>query len=149
MGVNAIKLRKGDELTGMDIITPDNKEDLLVVTAKGLGKRTALSEYATRTRYGMGISTLANALDVTGPIVAIRTVTGDEDITLISSDGKMIRTEVKHIPRLSRVTRGARIMNLRDGDTVASIALIDSEAEIEIEAEAETDVEAVETTPAE
>ena len=125
MGVNAIKLRKGDELTGMAVVDPNDQGDLLVVTAKGMGKRTPLIEYATRSRYGVGISTLSKSLQLTGPIVDVRAVTGQEDITIVSSDGKMIRTQVKHIPQLSRVTRGARVMNLRDDDTVASIALLE------------------------
>jgi DNA gyrase subunit A len=90
-----------------------------------MGKRTPLQEYATRSRYGSGVRTIAKAYKLTGPIVAVRTVKGNEDITIVSMEGKMIRTQVKHIPRLSRVTRGARIMNLRDGDTVASLALLD------------------------
>jgi DNA gyrase subunit A len=112
----------------MAVVTDKNEGDLLVVTAKGIGKRTPLAEYATRSRYGSGVRTIAKAFKLTGPVVAVRTVKGDEDITIVSSDGKMIRTQVKHIPRLSRVTRGARIMNLREGDTVASIALLEDEA---------------------
>jgi DNA gyrase subunit A len=129
MGVNAIKLRKGDEVAGMAVTTEESKGDLLVITAKGMGKRTPLSEYAARSRYGSGIRTLSKSMGVTGAIVGVRTVKGDEDITIVSSEGKMIRTQVKHIPRLSRVTRGARIMNLREGDTVASIALLNGQTE--------------------
>lgn len=129
MGVNAIKLRKGDEVAGMAVTTEENEGDLLVITAKGMGKRTPLSEYAARSRYGSGIRTLSKSMGVTGPIVGVRTVKGDEDITIVSSEGKMIRTQVKHIPCLSRVTRGARIMNLREGDTVASIALLNGETQ--------------------
>lgn len=129
MGVNAIKLRKGDEVAGMAVTTEENEGDLLVITAKGMGKRTPLSEYAARSRYGAGIRTLSKSMGVTGPIVGVRTVKGDEDITIVSSEGKMIRTQVKHIPCLSRVTRGARIMNLREGDTVASIALLNGETQ--------------------
>lgn len=129
MGVNAIKLRKGDEVAGMAVTTEESEGDLLVITAKGMGKRTPLSEYAARSRYGSGIRTLSKSMGVTGAIVGVRTVKGDEDITIVSSEGKMIRTQVKHIPCLSRVTRGARIMNLREGDTVASIALLNGETE--------------------
>ncbi len=129
MGVNAIKLRKGDDVAGMAVTTEENEGDLLVITAKGMGKRTPLSEYASRSRYGSGIRTLSKSIRVTGPIVGVRTVKGDEDITIVSSEGKMIRTQVKHIPCLSRVTRGARIMNLREGDTVASIALLNGETQ--------------------
>jgi DNA gyrase subunit A len=127
MGVNAIKLRQGDELAGMTVATEKDPGDLLVITSKGIGKRTPLEEYASRSRYGAGIRTLSKSLSYTGTVVAVRSVIGDEDITLISGDGMMIRTQVKHIPRLSRVTRGARVMNLRDGDTVASIALLEGD----------------------
>jgi DNA gyrase subunit A len=131
MGVNAIKLGRGDELAGMAVVAAQDEGDLLVVTAKGIGKRTPLSEYAARSRYGSGVRTIAKAYSLTGPIVAVRAVKGDEDITIVSTEGKMIRTQVKHIPRLSRVTRGARIMNLRDGDTVASLALLEDEPNLE------------------
>jgi len=129
MGVNAVKLDKGDQVAGMATVTTEDEGDLLVITAKGLGKRTPLSEYTARSRYGAGVRTLTKSINLTGPIVAVRAVKGDEDITLISSEGKMIRTQVKHIPRQSRATRGARIMNLREGDTVASVALLEGKAQ--------------------
>ena len=76
MGVNAIKLRKGDEVTGMVTVPPENDGDLLVITSKGMGKRTPLSEYAARSRYGSGIRTLTKDIKYTGHVVAARRLAG-------------------------------------------------------------------------
>jgi len=121
-GVNAIKLGPGDELAGMDVVIPD--WELLVITAEGMGKRTLLSEYNRQGRYGGGVRTLSRAFDVTGPIIDMHVIKGDEDISLISSDGKMIRTKISQIPRMGRATQGARVMNLYEGATVASVAIL-------------------------
>lgn len=134
-GVMAMRLSEDDELAGMDVVQPE--ADLLVVTAKGLGKRTPLAEYTCQIRYGSGVRTLSKAFEITGPIVDMQIVRGDEDITLISSDGKMIRTKVSEIPQMGRMTRGAIIMRLAEGDTVASVAIL-SAAGAEEEAMANT-----------
>lgn len=128
-GVMAMRLSEDDELAGMDLVQPE--ADLLVVTAKGLGKRTPLSEYTCQIRYGSGVRTLSKTFDLTGPIVDMQVVKGDEDITLISSDGKMIRTKVSEIPQMGRMTRGAIIMRLAEGDTVASVAILSAAGEEE------------------
>ena len=124
-GVNAIKLSQGDRLAGMDVVIPD--WELLVITAKGMGKRTPLSEYNQQGRYGYGVRTLSKVFDVTGDIIDMHVIKGDEDISLISSDGKMIRTKISQIPRMGRATQGARVMNLYKGATVASVAVLSGE----------------------
>ncbi len=131
VGVNAMRLVGDDVLAGGDVVVPAGQ--VLVVTANGLGKRTPVEQYHRQSRYGLGVRTLDRAMDITGPIIDMHIVMGDEDISLISSDGKMIRTNVSQIPVLSRATRGARVMRLYKGDTVASVALLTAETELEEE----------------
>ena len=122
-GVMAIKLAEGDEVASMDVVDPEG--DLLVVTARGYAKRTHLSEYSTQGRYGGGVVTLSKkSLDLTGPIVNAQVVSEDNDITLISAEGMVLRTRVKQIPKMGRSTRGATVMRMRKGDTVVSLALM-------------------------
>jgi len=121
-GVNAMKLIKGDELAGVDVVKPDGQ--LLIVTANGLGKRTPLTRYNRQSRYGSGVRTLDRAFDITGPIIDMHVVMGNEDISLMSSDGKMIRTKINQIPVMGRTARGAIVMRLYEGDTVASVAIL-------------------------
>jgi DNA gyrase subunit A len=122
-GVKAIRLAKGDHVAAMDVVEPDG--DLLVVTAKGYAKRTRLGEYSTQGRYGGGVLTLSKqGLSVTGTIVDARVVSEDNDITLISGEGMVLRTRVKQIPIMGRATRGATVMRMREGDAVVSLALL-------------------------
>ncbi len=122
-GVMAIKLGDGDQVASMDVVNPE--DDLLVVTAKGYAKRTALSEYSTQGRYGGGVITLSRqGLPATGAVVDARVVGEDNDITLISAEGMVLRTRVMQIPKMGRATRGATVMRMKKGDTVVSLALL-------------------------
>ncbi len=121
-GVNAMRLKSGDEVRGMDVVDPE--ATLLVVTAKGYAKRTYLSEYNLQKRHGGGVRTLAKNLSKTGPIVSARVVTDEGDITLISQEGIMLRTALKSIPQQGRATSGVRVMSLKGSDTVASVAVL-------------------------
>ena len=121
-GVSAMRFKGSDEVCGMDVVNPE--EDLLVVTEKGFAKRTPLTEYNVQRRNGSGVRTLSKDLRITGQIVAARVVSGKGDITLISRDGKMIRTPLKHISRFGRATRGVTVMNLKPNDVVASVAVL-------------------------
>jgi DNA gyrase subunit A len=122
-GVMAIKLADNDQVAAMDVVDPDG--DLLVVTAKGYAKRTPLSEYSTQGRYGGGVITLnKKGMSVTGHIVDARVVSEDNDITLISADGMVLRARVKQIPQMGRSTRGATVMRMKKGDTLVSLALL-------------------------
>jgi DNA gyrase subunit A len=121
-GVMAIKLRSGDQVAAMDVVDPDG--DLLVVTARGFAKRTPLSEYSTQGRHGGGVVTLnKKGLSITGLIADARVVNQDDEITLISAEGMVLRTRIKQIPQMGRATRGATVMRMKKGDTVASLAL--------------------------
>jgi len=121
-GVGAMRLKGNDEVRGMDIVVPD--ATLLVVTAKGFAKRTALDEYTLQKRNGGGIRTLTKNITQTGPIVAAGVVPDKGDLTLISRDGIMLRTAIKDISQLGRATKGVKVMNLKGSDVVASVAVL-------------------------
>jgi DNA gyrase subunit A len=121
-GVNAMRLDDWDFIAGADVVTPD--DDLLVITEKGYGKRTALDEYRQQNRYGQGVRAMILDPNRTGKIVGARVVTSGDEVTCISSNGIILRTSSDFISRQGRATQGVRIMDLREGDTVASIAVV-------------------------
>jgi len=121
-GVGAMRLRGNDEIRGMDIVDPNAY--LLVVTENGYAKRTRLEEYTTQRRNGSGLRTLSRTIDRTGHIVAGRVVNTEGDLTLISREGMMLRTPIKEISQQGRATQGVRVMNMKPGDVVASVAVL-------------------------
>ncbi|MEW6567211.1 MAG: DNA gyrase subunit A [Chloroflexota bacterium] len=122
-GVRAIGLRTGDRVTSMDVVDPQG--DLLVVTEKGFGKRTPLEEYPAKGRGTGGVVTLSREkLEVTGPIASAGVVHDDDDLTIISGAGIVLRTKVSQIKRAGRATMGVKAIDLREGDYVASVARI-------------------------
>ena len=122
-GVSAIKLRKGDHLASMEVVEPGG--DLLIVTARGYGKRTPLSEYPTKSRATGGVATInREAILKIGKITAARVVQEADDLTIISTNGIVLRTNVADISRQGRATRGVVLMHLQEGDSIASLARI-------------------------
>lgn len=122
-GVRGIKLHAGDYVTSMDVVDPDG--DLLVVTQNGYGKRTPLREYPAKGRATGGVVTLSRSKrDFTGPIAAARVVSEEDDLTIISSGGIVIRTIMKQVKQAGRATMGVRVINLKEGEIVASVARI-------------------------
>ncbi len=120
-GVRAMRLKKdGDYIAGMEVAEPGGA--LLTVTERGYGKRTLLEEYSVKGRGGGGMRTMAGDLSQTGLLVAARVVLPTDQITLISANGVALRQKVSDIPQTGRATRGSRLMSLREGDTVASVA---------------------------
>ena len=120
-GVMAMRLDKGDEITAVDVVVPD--QDLLLITGSGFGKRTALSEFRCQSRYGKGVRAMILS-PLTGRIIGARVVSRDDEVTCISSNGIILRTPVKSISRQGRYSSGVRIMDLRDGDQVASVTVL-------------------------
>ena len=120
-GVMAMRLDKGDGITAVDVVVPD--QDLLLITGSGFGKRTALSEFRCQSRYGKGVRAMILS-PLTGRIIGARVVSRDDEVTCISSNGIILRTPVKSISRQGRYSRGVRIMDLRDGDQVASVTVL-------------------------
>jgi DNA gyrase subunit A len=122
-GMRAIHLRPGDQVASMDVVEP--KGDLLVVTAKGYGKRTPLKEYTPKGRATSGVLTLSKEkMDVTGRIAAARLAYAEDDLTIISSGGIMLRTKVGQVKQAGRATMGVRVVDLKEGEVVASVAII-------------------------
>ncbi|WP_341301095.1 DNA gyrase subunit A [Lysinibacillus sp. FSL H8-0500] len=123
-GVRGIKLRDGDEVVGMEIVEPG--QEILVVTAKGYGKRTAEEEYRLQSRGGVGLKTI-HITDKNGPMVAVKTVDGSEDLMLITINGMLIRMDVNDISLIGRSTQGVRLIRLGDDELVATVAKIEKE----------------------
>ncbi len=132
-GVNAIKLADDDYVVSMDAIRDDDTH-ILVITQNGFGKRTAVSEYPVQRRYGGGVRTLAQN-EKTGPLVAMRSISGEDDIMLISAHGTVIRSSLEQIRETGRNAQGVTVMNVSDGDAIVGVAIIREETQEEIEAE--------------
>ena len=125
-GVRGIKLAKSDTLTSMEVVEPGGS--LLVVTANGYGKRSKLGLYPTRHRSTKGISTTSKkARETIGVIASARVVQDSDDITIMSANGHILRAKVKKLRLAGRATKGVKLMNIKDGDRVASIARISKE----------------------
>jgi len=125
-GVRGIKLREGDEVVGMEIVEPG--QEILVVTAKGYGKRTTEEEYRLQSRGGVGLKTI-QITDKNGPMVAVKTVDGSEDLMLITINGMLIRMDVNDISLIGRSTQGVRLIRLGDDELVATVAKVEKEEE--------------------
>ncbi len=129
-GVIGIRLKGHDQVTSMEIVEPGG--DLLVVTTQGYGKRTPLNQYPTRSRAGLGITTInKKAIKSVGKIAAARVVQEADDLTIISINAVVLRTKVKQIKQAGRSTRGVRLIGLQEGDSVASLARI-AEADLRL-----------------
>lgn len=122
-GVRGITVEDDDEVIGMICIEPDSGQDVLVLSEKGIGKRTDLDEYRITNRGGKGVKTI-NITEKTGDLIAIQAVTDDNDLMIINRSGLTIRTSVSQISVSGRVTQGVRIINLRDGDAIASVMAV-------------------------
>jgi DNA gyrase subunit A len=122
-GVTGIRMAGKDCVTGMDVLEEGGQ--LLVITEKGFGKRTPLDQYMPKSRGSKGVSTIdKHNLDKIGPIAAARIVQPDDEISLISSNGVLIRMNVADISLMGRATRGVHVMDMVEGHTVASMARI-------------------------
>ena len=152
-GVRGIDLENDDEVIGMICIEPDQKKDVLVLSENGYGKRTDLDEYRVTNRGGKGVKTI-NITEKTGDLVSIQAVEDDNDLMIINKSGITIRTKVEQIRVAGRATQGVRIINLRDGDSIASVMAVpkseeeESQEGVVVDAENTTEAAAVEQTEA-
>ena len=124
-GVRGLRLRPGDKVVGMDVVSSNDKnQQLLVMSEKGYGKMTKVSNFPLHKRGGVGIKA-AVVTAKTGNIMTVRSLADDiSEILAISAGGQTIRIALSDIPTLGRTTQGVRIMRLDDGDSVASVGLI-------------------------
>jgi len=125
-GVTAIKLKKDDSVTSMDVVEKDGA--LLVVTSNGYGKQTPLKEYSAKGRATNGIATIDHkSIDEIGKIVSARVVQKADDLTIITSNGVIIRIKNRDVKQAGRATKGVHLIKPQEGDSVASVARMAAE----------------------
>ena len=133
-GVRGVRLRPNDRVVGMDIVSMD-EQNLLVISENGYGKITKVANFPSHNRGGVGIKA-AVVTAKTGPIIAVRTlVEGTDEILLISTKGQAIRVALKDIPQLGRTTQGVRVMRMSEADKVSSLGFVPTQEVVELEAE--------------
>ena len=124
MGVRGINLADQDEVIGMQLVTQG--EHLLIVSEKGMGKRTVMDEFTIQNRGGKGVKCY-KITEKTGNVVGIKAVDEDDEIMIINTEGIIIRMFCSGISVLGRITSGVKLINLKENDTVASIAKVRDE----------------------
>lgn len=122
-GVRGIRLNDGDQVVGMSVLGPD--DNVLVVTEKGYGKQTPASEYGIKNRGGKGVKTI-NVTEKNGILVGLTTVSGEEDIMLMTNQGIAIRFHAKNISQTGRATQGVRLIRLAEDSHVSAIAKVEA-----------------------
>ncbi|RPJ34920.1 MAG: DNA gyrase subunit A [Verrucomicrobiaceae bacterium] len=127
-GVTGIRLKKGDEVVGMAIVTAGST--LLVAAENGLGKRTAFTSYPARRRGGMGVKTM-NVTDKTGPVVGAVTVTEEDELMLMTSTGQSIRIRAAEIRETGRVAQGVKLLTLKEGEKLQDVSIVIPDGEDE------------------
>ncbi|HBI7164877.1 TPA: DNA gyrase subunit A [Listeria monocytogenes] len=144
-GVRGIRLREDDEVIGMEVLEDDEK--VLVVTEKGYGKQTPASQYPLRNRGGMGVKTVT-ITEKNGNLVAMKTVTGEEDLMLMTVSGVLIRFEIDTVSQTGRSAMGVKLIRLDEDEKVATVAKVPKE-EDEVELEEEIDETLITQVPGE
>ena len=137
-GVRGVNLREGDTVVGASVIT--DQDEVLIITEKGYGKRTVATEYPTKGRGGKGMKT-ANVTDKNGPLSGLLTVTGDEDLMIITDKGVMIRTNVANISQTGRSTMGVKVMRLDQDAKIVTFTTVAAAEKEEVGAENEIESE--------
>lgn len=132
-GVRGINLGSEDnEVIGMIVIRDKENETVLVVSEKGYGKRSSIEDYRITNRGGKGVTTL-NVTEKTGKLIAIQSVTDNDDLMIINKSGVAIRTGVKEMRVMGRATQGVRLINLKKNDEIAAVAKVAMEEEVEMD----------------
>ena len=129
-GVRGIRLEAPDQVVGISLVGERNQ--VLIVTENGYGKRTHIDEYRQQNRGGKGVKTL-NITAKNGALVTLKSVSGDEDLIILSNKGMMIRVPVEQIALSSRATQGVRLMRLNEGHQVVTVAVVPKEESVELE----------------
>lgn len=131
MGVKGITLRKGDRVIGMEVTSSESNGTLLVISDRGFGKRTEISEYKTQMRGGLGIITY-KPTKATGLLTGMMIVDDEDDIMLITSEGTIIRIHVSEISILGRATKGVRLMRTNDNNLIVGCAKTERDDQEEV-----------------
>lgn len=139
-GVKGITLEKGDQVIGM-IIVKENQE-ILVVSENGYGKRSSIDDYRITNRGGKGVKTI-NVTEKTGKLIDISAVTDNDHLMIINKSGITIRLAVEDLRVMGRATQGVRLINLKDDDSIASVAKIENGALEDKEELTDTDNEEI------
>lgn len=130
-GVRGISIEEDDEVVGAIAIHPeDSSVAVLVVSENGYGKRSLADEYRITSRGAKGVKTI-NITDKTGPLVAIKSVTEENDLMIITKSGLTIRVDMSEVRLSGRATQGVRLINLREGDAIAAVSPVDKSDEEE------------------
>lgn len=130
-GVRGISIEEDDEVVGAIAIHPeDSSVAVLVVSENGYGKRSPADEYRITSRGAKGVKTI-NITDKTGPLVAIKSVTEENDLMIITKSGLTIRVDMSEVRLSGRATQGVRLINLREGDAIAAVSPVDKSDEEE------------------
>ncbi|MDW8797405.1 DNA gyrase subunit A [Staphylococcus xylosus] len=128
-GVKGITLREDDKVVGLDVTNAESDEEILVVTENGYGKRTPVGDYRLSNRGGKGIKT-ATITERNGNIVCITSVTGKEDLMVVTNSGVIIRIDVEDISQNGRAAQGVRLIKLGENQIVSTVAKVNDEDEI-------------------
>ena len=147
-GVRAISIDDDNEVIGMIAIEPGSEQDVLVLSENGYGKRTDLEEYRITNRGGKGVKTI-NITEKTGKLISIQAVTDNNDLMIINRSGLTIRTSADQIRVAGRATQGVKVIDLREGDAIASVTAVpktDDDIEDMEATTAEGEAPVVETT---
>lgn len=127
-GVKGITLGKDDKVIGMEIVSKDSESTVLIVTENGYGKRTSMTEYRRQSRGGVGIIT-QKTTDKVGKVVCARFVDDSQQILIMTNQGQSIRMKCSDISVMGRNTQGVRLINLKSGEYVTDLALIDDDSD--------------------
>ncbi len=131
-GVRGIRLaNEQDEVVGM-VAVNDLESNILVVSENGYGKRSSLEDYRITNRGGKGVKTI-NVTEKTGGLVAIKNVTDEDDLMIINKSGITIRMAVSDLRVMGRATQGVKLINIKDNDSIAAVAKVIHEEEVEID----------------
>jgi DNA gyrase subunit A len=125
-GVKAIRLAPDDRVAGLCVVE-DADADLLVVTTKGYGKRVPLKDFSVKGRNGKGVQCLGGRRETAGIIAAVRIVHAQDEVTIISSEGMVLRISVNDVPRMGRAARGTKVIDLKAEDEATSVAVLAAE----------------------
>lgn len=131
-GVRAVTIEGDDRVVGMICMEPESANDILVLSENGYGKRTDLEAYRTTNRGGKGVKTM-QVTEKTGKVVSIQSVSDEYDLMIITRNGTAIRTAASDIRLAGRATQGVKIINLRAGDSIASVMAVPKSEETEEE----------------